>query len=100
MFDIIKGGQVIDGTGAPAFRADVTVKEGKLTVFTGSSEGIGAELENMESMLREAMENGAMGMTTGLIYPPGGFSKQDELTELCQVVAEYNCVYATHMRGV
>lgn len=222
MFDIIiKGGQVIDGTGAPAFRADVAVKEGKLTVITGGSEGIAAaqvmdasgkyvcpgfidahshgdlvlgadyahlcktaqgitteiagqcgnsefptsadpelyrrhvddvpkvgklghdvtdtfaryraymertpktahikqyvghgplrravmgtenreptraELENMKSMLREAMENGAMGMTTGLIYPPGGFSKQDELTELCKVVAEYNGVYATHMR--
>ncbi|MBQ2047139.1 MAG: hypothetical protein II260_08105 [Muribaculaceae bacterium] len=49
-------------------------------------------------MLREAMESGAMGMTTGLIYPPGGFSKQAELTELCKVVAEYNGVYATHMR--
>ncbi|MBQ3077160.1 MAG: amidohydrolase family protein, partial [Clostridia bacterium] len=57
-----------------------------------------AELDSMKAMLREAMENGAMGMTTGLIYPPGGFSKQDELTELCKVVAEYNGVYATHMR--
>jgi len=57
-----------------------------------------AEMEQMKAMLREAMENGALGMTTGLIYPPGGFSKQDELTELCKVVAEYNGVYATHMR--
>ena len=222
MFDtIIKGAQVIDGTGAPAFRADVAIKDGRLTVLPGGSEGLAAtsvidaagkyvcpgfidahshgdlvlgrdyahlcktaqgittelagqcgnsefptptdpylyqrhvddvpkvgelghnvtdtfaqyraymertpktahikqyvghgplrravmgtenreptraELDSMKAMLREAMENGALGMTTGLIYPPGGFSKQDELTELCKVVAEYNGVYATHMR--
>ena len=56
------------------------------------------ELEMMKSLLREAMENGAAGLSSGLVYPPGIFTKAHELTELCKVVAEYNGVYTSHMR--
>ena len=56
------------------------------------------ELEMMKSLLREAMENGAAGLSSGLVYPPGVFTKAHELTELCKVVAEYGGVYTSHMR--
>ena len=58
-----------------------------------------AELEHMKSMLREAMEHGAMGLTSGLIYSPSCYASEDELVELCKVVAEYDGIYATHMRN-
>lgn len=57
-----------------------------------------SELERMKQLLREAMENGAAGMSSGLTYPPGVFTQKAELTELCKVVAAYNGVYTTHMR--
>ncbi len=57
------------------------------------------ELERMKSMLREAMENGAFGMSTGLIYIPSVYAEIDEIVELCKVIKEYDGVYTTHMRN-
>ena len=57
------------------------------------------ELEEMKAILREAMESGALGLSSGLIYIPGVYSKTEELVELCKVVAEYHGIYATHMRN-
>lgn len=57
------------------------------------------ELEKMKDIVREAMEAGAFGMSTGLVYPPGVYADEDELVELCKVVAEYGGVYASHMRS-
>ena len=57
------------------------------------------EMEHMKSMLREAMEHGSKGMSSGLIYSPGCYADEDELVELCKVVAEYGGFYATHMRN-
>jgi N-acyl-D-amino-acid deacylase len=57
------------------------------------------ELESMKSYLREAMEAGAFGMSTGLTYSPQVYSKTDELIELVKVVAEYNGLYFSHTRG-
>ena len=56
------------------------------------------ELERMKNLVRRGMEEGAIGMSTGLIYPPGSFSKTDELVELAKVVAELGGIYATHIR--
>ena len=56
------------------------------------------ELAAMEQELREAMESGAFGMSSGLVYPPGCYAKTDELITLCRIVREYNGIYATHMR--
>jgi N-acyl-D-amino-acid deacylase len=58
-----------------------------------------SELEEMKLLLRDSLENGAFGMSSGLVYAPGRFAKTDELMELCRVVAEYNGLYATHIRG-
>jgi len=57
------------------------------------------ELQNMKAMVAEAMEAGAAGMSTGLTYPPGVFSKTEELIELTRVVAKHGGVYFSHIRG-
>lgn len=57
------------------------------------------EMECMKELLREAMAGGAIGMSSGLIYPPGVYADREELAELCKVVAEYDGVYSTHMRN-
>ncbi len=57
------------------------------------------ELKRMKNILREQMEQGAFGMSTGLDYPPGSFAQTDEIIELCKVVSEYDGIYTTHFRG-
>lgn len=57
------------------------------------------ELEKMKAMLKEAMEEGSLGMSTGLIYPPGSFSDVDELVELAKVMVPYDGIYASHLRN-
>lgn len=57
------------------------------------------ELEEMRLMVSEAMEQGAWGMSTGLIYPPSVYATTDELIELAKVVAKNNGIYASHIRG-
>lgn len=57
------------------------------------------ELEMMKRLAEEAMEAGAFGMSSGLIYPPGVYSQEAEMIVLCQVIAAKDGVYATHMRG-
>jgi N-acyl-D-amino-acid deacylase len=57
------------------------------------------ELKEMKRITARAMEDGAVGLSTGLAYPPGFFAKTDEIMELCGVVAEYGRLYATHIRG-
>ncbi len=56
------------------------------------------ELQEMKRLLRQAMAEGAFGMSTGLIYPPGVFARSDELETLAAVLADYGGVYYTHMR--
>jgi N-acyl-D-amino-acid deacylase len=58
-----------------------------------------AELETMKAHTAEAMESGAFGMSTGLVYPPGCFANTDEIVALCKVVARYNGIYTSHIRG-
>jgi N-acyl-D-amino-acid deacylase len=57
-----------------------------------------AELEQMRVLVRQAMKDGAVGLSTGLIYQPGVFSKTDEIVELAKVAAEYDGIYTSHMR--
>jgi N-acyl-D-amino-acid deacylase len=58
-----------------------------------------SELERMKALLAEAMEAGAFGMSTGLVYPPGCFAQTGEIIALCRVVAGYHGIYASHIRG-
>lgn len=57
------------------------------------------ELERMKYLAAETMENGAFGVSTGLIYPPGSWAKTDELIEVVKATAPYGGVYKTHIRG-
>lgn len=57
------------------------------------------DLEKMKALVREAMEAGALGLSTGLIYPPGMFATTEEIIELAKVAGEYRGLYATHMRS-
>ena len=57
------------------------------------------ELTEMKSLVDEAMQAGAIGLSTGLLYPPGMFAKTDELIELSKVVSRYNGIYSSHIRS-
>jgi PBP4 family serine-type D-alanyl-D-alanine carboxypeptidase len=58
-----------------------------------------AELEQMEALVAQAMKDGALGISTALIYPPGHYAKTDELIALAKVAAQYGGIYASHMRS-
>ena len=58
-----------------------------------------AELENMKSLLAEAMGAGAFGLSSGLVYAPSAFAKTDELIALCASMSGRGGQYFTHMRG-
>ncbi|GAB3014680.1 amidohydrolase family protein [Niabella terrae] len=58
-----------------------------------------AEQQQMEALVRKAMQDGAVGMSTGLIYIPGTYAATAEITDLAKVVAGYHGVYASHMRN-
>jgi N-acyl-D-amino-acid deacylase len=55
-----------------------------------------AELDNMKALLREGLQAGAAGMSTGLIYVPGCYCEEREPIELAKVVAEYDGIYTSH----
>lgn len=57
------------------------------------------ELENMKALVRQAMEEGALGIGSSLIYAPAFYAGTDELIELCKVAAEYDGMYISHMRS-
>ena len=57
------------------------------------------EMDTMKGYVREAMDAGAFGMSTGLIYAPQLFAPTSEIIELAKVVAEYNGLYFSHIRG-
>ena len=57
------------------------------------------ELEKMKALVEQAMQQGALGISTALIYPPGHYAKTEELIELAKVAARYGGIYATHMRS-
>ncbi len=56
------------------------------------------EIKQMQAVVRKSMEEGALGLSSGLSYPPSVWADTDELVELCRVVAELGGVYATHVR--
>src|SRR6185369_5428784 len=57
------------------------------------------ELDRMRGHVRKAMDEGAMGLTSALIYTPGTFAKTDELIELAKVAAAADGMYISHMRS-
>jgi N-acyl-D-amino-acid deacylase len=57
------------------------------------------ELERMRQLVRQAMEEGALGIGSSLIYPPASFSTTEELIEMCKVAARYQGKYISHLRS-
>lgn len=57
------------------------------------------ELDSMKALVKQAMEEGALGVGSSLIYPPAFFAKTSELIELCKVAAPYGGGYISHMRS-
>ena len=57
-----------------------------------------SELSKMKLMVKKAMEEGALGISTGLFYVPGSFSSTSEVIELSKVAARYGGIYISHMR--
>jgi N-acyl-D-amino-acid deacylase len=57
-----------------------------------------AELEKMKAYVAKAMDDGAVGMSTGLIYLPGTFAKTDEIVEVAKIAGARGGIYASHMR--
>lgn len=57
-----------------------------------------AEMQSMENIVDQAMRDGAVGMSTGLIYIPGTYSTTEEIVRLAKVASKYGGVYASHMR--
>jgi N-acyl-D-amino-acid deacylase len=58
-----------------------------------------AEIATMQELIRQSMREGALGMSTGLIYPPCCFADTAELIDLCRAVAESDGVFVAHMRS-
>ncbi len=57
------------------------------------------ELKKMKELIAKSMEEGAKGLSLGLIYPPGSYADTEELIEICKVVAEYDGIMMVHMRN-
>jgi len=57
------------------------------------------EMENMRNLVRQAMEEGALGIGSSLIYAPAFYSSTEELIELCKIASEYNGMYISHLRS-
>ena len=70
----------------------------KAVMGRANRDATAAELLQMEALVEKAMKDGAVGLSTGLIYIPGTYTKTPEIISLAKVAAKYNAVYATHMR--
>lgn len=57
------------------------------------------ELAKMKQLTEQAMKDGAVGLSTGLIYVPGTYAKSDEIIALAKIVHQYDGIYASHMRS-
>jgi N-acyl-D-amino-acid deacylase len=57
------------------------------------------QMQQAREMVRQAMRDGAVGLSTGLIYTPGAWSTTEEIVELMSVASEFGGIYATHMRS-
>lgn len=69
------------------------------TMRTAQRLATASELARMEALLGEAMESGALGLSTGLEYSPGMYADESELARLCRIVGRHEGTYASHIRS-
>jgi N-acyl-D-amino-acid deacylase len=74
-----------------------TLREYGMGLHMGAATG--APLDSMRLAMRHAMEDGAFGLGTALIYPPGNYASTEELIEIAKAMAPYGGLYITHMRS-
>jgi N-acyl-D-amino-acid deacylase len=91
-----------------AFPGDIGINYGSFTgqgslrsFVVGDNDVVAtaSQLDRMKGILAEQMEQGAIGMSSGLEYTPGSYASNDEIAELCKVVASYDGLFAIHMRN-
>ena len=82
---------------AGSFVGAATVRVYAKGLATGAPSA--AELDTMRAVMRRAMEDGAFGLASALIYPPNNFATTEELVEIARAMAPYGGVYITHMRS-
>ncbi len=84
------------GTNAAAYIGQGSVR-GKV-VGSGDVQPTPAQMDQMKALVSKAMDDGAIGMSTGLFYTPGGYAKTEEVIELAKMAAAKGGIYDTHMR--
>jgi N-acyl-D-amino-acid deacylase len=94
----------LDAMGAHGISPNVGSFIGAATVRVyAKAEAIGkpsaAELDTMRAVVRRAMEDGAFGIGSALIYPPGNYATTEELIEMAKAMSPYGGIYITHMRS-
>lgn len=90
-----------DGRGI-AVNAAYLVPQGTVRMYAVGQDdrpATAAELDRMRELVAESLEQGAVGMSSGLTYTPGMYADDAELTELCRVVARYDGYYCPHHRS-
>lgn len=70
----------------------------KAVMGTANRKATEEELKKMEALVEQGMKDGAVGLSTGLIYIPGTYSNTEEIVRLAKAAAKYKGVYASHMR--
>ncbi len=93
--------RIIDGGGLN-YNLATMVGQGSVrqaVMGTVTRAATGAEIDRMRSLVRQAMKDGAFGLSTGLEYVPGRYTSQSEVTALAAEVAPFGGIYATHMRN-
>src|SRR5437667_10462 len=100
-FDVvIVNGRVVDGTGSPWYATYVGATQVRRMVLGDDDRQPGAaELDRMKGLVREAMEQGAVGVSTSLQYAPAPYATTEELIALASEAAKHGGIYATHMRS-
>ena len=58
-----------------------------------------AQIDGMKQLVQEAMEDGALGLSSQVMMPPGSLATTDDIVELCKVVAQFGGIYSTHIRN-
>ncbi|QNI30389.1 D-aminoacylase [Alloacidobacterium dinghuense] len=71
----------------------------RMVLGDGDVQPTAAQLSEMQSLVRQAMQDGAVGLSTALQYAPAPYAKTDELVALASEAAKYGGIYATHMRS-
>lgn len=85
------------GINLALFAAHGTLRMAAMGLSPGKPDA--AQMDRMRSLAREAMEAGALGISSGLMYAPGSFSDGDEMVALCEATAPYGGVYTSHIRN-